>query len=554
MGELNSPGMWVTSFPRTYSSDPQDLVYLDTRGFLDVRLEPEVESAELILLEMALSKAETIRFVLVDEYQTIAGGIVKYRFVGSVLRDLTLDPQNAPILFVYNRFTCPEGVICPEHEPNRTLFIIDRIKECAGLMRVEILERMEKPVDGKDPDAGFDARTGGLHYQYAQILESNFAGGRLAYFDPTSERSIAGLQQQIRDLPPITKGQFNFSATIEARRQFDQDLGDVTGPLDAILSAHLDSIRFPDSVLDLCTTTIQMRIEVRERYLKMFESLRGDSNPDELRKGKEALRSRNQLLTEQVEQLQAGIKSMEEKTEVVFDCQWDLRDAVVRNKKGNYDGAIPYFEIDENISEGTTRIDNNIVTPAFDVTYICPDAKGFAQSGFGSPACTGRVQLIAHAAHIPATTAVLQKKRQQLQETLTRRDEVQDHLNTIMEHEHFSVTVTINDALDLHRKRAQALADAKQLREVAATQYRAHEQEIQTYGSLVSRLPSHRDEMLDQFGRHWKESKTVEAFDLDSNDDKKVSEAVDAIGDATRDRKVEFKAYRLLDRRAQTGK
>jgi hypothetical protein len=469
-------------------------------------------------------------------------------------------------------------------------------------------------VDPKDPAAaaaadpskpGSDLRLEQTlrHYRYIEILESNFAAGRLAYFDPGSEQSIAGLQQKIRDLAPITREQFDFSATNDARRQFDQDLAAVIGPLDAILSAHLDSIRIPDSVLDVCITTIQNRIEWWERSRKALDSPDTPANAEELRKISDAhnlavseeFRKREQELTAKIEKLEKEIKVIEEKTEVVFDRQWDLREGVVHSQRFTYDGGIPYFKIDEHISKGTTRIDHNIVKPAFDVTYTFPvakwilsgwwqsvrgevekatvgqnniawklvpgaigavtgAAKGFAQAFFGEPACAGRVQLIAHAADKPATKLVLQQKRDQLKDALARREQVRADLKTAREHEHDDQKVKIDDALSLYRKRAQTLADAKKFREVAVGQYSAYEQEIPKYGDLVLKLPSHGDAVCDQFASHWKESKAVEALPFDSNDEKKVNEVVDAIGDTTRDRKAEFKAYHLLDLPAQKGK
>jgi hypothetical protein len=542
------------------------MFHIDTRGLYSVQGDSEGDAAGLMLLEMALSKAETIRLVLVDEYQTIAGGAAKYRFLGRVLGQLILDPQNASILFVYNRFFCHEGASCPQVEPNRTVFIIERIKGYAQRLRAAILQEIAKianetktHVGGKDPDAGSDPSPPDTdrrldnfgRSRYTEILESNFAAGRLAYFDPTSEDSIAGLQQKIADLEPIRPDQFDFFATNEVRRVFDQDLADLIAPLDALLLAHLDSLRFPDSILDVCNTTIHRR---------------------------------GQNLTEQVEELRREYKSIEETPVVVFTCQWDLRRgwSLVHKHTCTYTRGIPYFKIKENLSDGTTRLETTITDTAFDVTYTSPNAKqiarewgqtvldsienatagsenvvwttvtgafgfvtgaakGFMNSIVRSRPCAGRVQLLAHAVDLPATNALLQKIKDQLAE-------VQDNLKRVLKHKQSNVKVKINDALDLDRKRVQTLADAKEFREMAAREYLANEQEIQKYGNLVVRLPSHGNAIFDEFRGHLEKCKAVEAFSLDSNDETKVNEVVDAIGNAVRDRRAEFKAYRFLDR------
>jgi hypothetical protein len=621
--------MAVTRFPRTYFPPSPDVVYLDTRGFLDTRGDHASDSAALILLEMALSKAASIRFVMIDQYETIAGGAVHYQSIGQILRKIISDVNNAPILFVYNRFLCPDGVKCPKREPNRTDFIMNRIKEQLHKMHTAMVNDIADIVrDANDaiaqgPDRGRDRSQLDnsiehlqREYEYVHILQSNFDAGRAVYLDPTSESSISSLRQKIRDLEPISRDKFDFFATADAQQMLNEDLPNVIGPLDAILAAHVDSLRFPDSVLRACNDTIHKRITKGERSLEVLASP-DKANADELRKIKEEynvtssaeLRRRIRALTDRRRELEVEIESIQNKTEEVFNCSWDQEAgfALTHKHRCTYAKGIPYFQIVEKLGTGTSRKDHSVTETEFDVTYTSANATqtleefgetvlsaakyalemmesgvvqpsplpkdgslrdqvvaklianptavgvgtlagtttGFLQSVFWSRACTGQVQLIAHVADIPALNRSLQEKIDQKEWCTKSLGEVQTDLKRVLEHEHGDVKHIINDALDMERGKEKNLTDVKVLRELAAGQYSTHKLEIQAYGNLLLRLPNRGPAILGQFRRHWALVNRVERVRFDSCNAEKVHETVDAVGDATNDRRTQFARWGL---------
>jgi hypothetical protein len=406
MGTSDQGGVGMTAFPRTYASPFDDWVYIDTRGFLDVRKDDDRDAAAQILLEIGLNKAKSVRFVVLDDYHTIERGAVHCQFLGEVLSQVILNPAQAPILFVYNRFNCPEGVECPKVEPNRSLYIIDLIKEHEKAMWRQmtngiwlVSEKINKTHHGAGGRVQMEYNQNvtlsplGHHlevekiretHSYLTMLQSNFNAGRIAYFDPTSLDSIRDLRKKLRQLEPIGRDQFDFYATNEGRRVFTHKLREFLGPLNAVLSARVDALRFPNAVIDACEERIRRRIEAGEHSLRILEGPDEIENAGEIRRIEEEfnlpfsqeVRDRKRNLEDDVQILEREIRSMETKTEIVFNCSWNIPDgiALVHRHTCQYTAGIPYIKAEEQLSEGTTRISHIETDREFHVTYTSADA------------------------------------------------------------------------------------------------------------------------------------------------------------------------------------
>jgi hypothetical protein len=124
----------VTEFPQAWQSPNDDLVFVDTPGAFGLWSDSVTAAGNLILLDMVVYNARSVRFVLVDEYHTILSGAVAYKSVGKVLLRIASNETEVPILFLYNRFIDPPGVEVPANEPERMNFIVERIKICAEQM------------------------------------------------------------------------------------------------------------------------------------------------------------------------------------------------------------------------------------------------------------------------------------------------------------------------------------------------------------------------------------------------------------------------------------
>ncbi len=58
MGSSSSGGLSCTEFPALYISEKENLCFLDTQGFFELRHDPDMVSAASILMEMAVKKLQ----------------------------------------------------------------------------------------------------------------------------------------------------------------------------------------------------------------------------------------------------------------------------------------------------------------------------------------------------------------------------------------------------------------------------------------------------------------------------------------------------------------
>ena len=101
-------GESCTDLPIVYIDKTNDVAYLDTRGFYDVRKQgPENEIASSFLIEMAVTAAKKLKLVVIEKYSKLKAGFADFNTIGeSISKIVESDDPNRPsnVYFLFNQF------------------------------------------------------------------------------------------------------------------------------------------------------------------------------------------------------------------------------------------------------------------------------------------------------------------------------------------------------------------------------------------------------------------------------------------------------------------
>jgi energy-coupling factor transporter ATP-binding protein EcfA2 len=579
MGDSMSGGMSITRFPQTWPSLIDDWVYVDTSGLFGTSSNPTEDAGNLILLEMAVHKAESVRFVLVDEYHTIMQGAVSFQSIGKIFPGIILNPTQASVLFLYNRFIPPQGVEIPATEPEKTMFIVNRIKRYAKTMcevqkkemedrRTKLIKTIEESANRAGKEGTVDSQTLDIENDpdvqklkilgsYIPIMESNFDANRVTYFDPMSNYSIEALRQTLKSLEPIQPDQFDFRSTNGDRIEFGFKLAAFLLPLDAIVSALLDLLRLPNSVLKDCKQFIQTRIESQIEDLRLLNDPDAHLIEGKIQKLEEKYHCFENNEDPEVQRLikrvfdcgcrrkalEDEIKSIKQKTAIIFQSHWNQSGvwwpwSLTNSFEVIYQGSVPYFRVEEILGNETWAIRYHDTPTEFHVIYTSSnfmmmlkkfgsalfqpfvrvyfvvlgyggDANfptrtviGGVRSAFWLPPCSGSVELIAHAMDIPLYQDSVDEKRKELAESMRREQEAVVNLANYKE---AGLKQRIIYLINRDRNSLQVFDDVQSFRKVLTQRYKEHEKVIRICSSVLMKLPDHEPPIIAEFRNHWQE-------------------------------------------------
>ncbi|KAK8865402.1 hypothetical protein M9Y10_010947 [Tritrichomonas musculus] len=431
VGDLRNGGISITQLPAVYAND-SNLCFMDTQGFFDLREDKEMNIASLILMEMAVKKAKSVRIINLCKCDDFFGGLAFFHKYGEQLNKIiTCDSE--PIYFLFNRYHVPQMMIrqfyeMDESEKNNT--IKERLKESYqnlqngknNLMKEIIKNIMKKIIfcckkdkhsdesifeeeelqdltseinqineddknylmdirNNNDIKQAFDIPPGfeemAEKYKYMSYIENSFTNDYYGYIFPESKQSLDNFIQNISVLPVINKENLAFNCMTTERRIFNQIFdGEIIKEIKYMKKIKFAK-KYTEEKIDELINHLNNEIRRNKNILNandisddVWSQIHVNDELDQLIREKTTNCKHLDHLSIELE------KFKNSPPQPFWEKSWDLQPGILlwRNYVCKYNEEIPFVKVEEYLDENTSVYrEISKTSPHFEVEYSSKD-------------------------------------------------------------------------------------------------------------------------------------------------------------------------------------
>lgn len=520
--QIGGDGLSCTTLPGLYTAPEHQFAFLDTRGFYDVRMDPEGDIAASILTEMAVKRANSVRIMLIEDFKNLERGVVSFRELGSTLSKIVVG-QKVPTLFLFNRYTPPknqaknfyqrseeqqEKIIEDSIHRSINNLLIGEEKVASGVAK-NVANRLGKVFDGilslfsPDNSSLDEAISSDQEFKkalteigYTGFLKYNHELGNIGYIDPLSSRSREYALVALEKLNPVDPKSLIFNGYNSARVEFDEAFAQGVSPLLLLMKAKEQVSKYSLTLLeewaeeaDICLNyhgavlenighILPDEIETMElAYATKAEDV--EIQKGNLKRNLEDLKNKKSLLKKDIYKLLSGDPILYWtdiwKKECGFFAGW------WRNYECYYPEPTNFTKWKDSLEPNTTRSKiKRSDTPYLHVCYT---------SSVGSD-CEGKMKVYVAPGDDPSTAELVKVKRTEIDGLKTSITNVNKSLHNLSIEAANDLKSKVSSKVRIFQEQVDHLRRAIKLRKEVDELYETQREKIKLCVSIADKLGS----------------------------------------------------------------
>lgn len=335
----NKTGLSCTLLPVVYVDQQNNIAYLDTRGFNDVRNQPpSFEVASSFLIEIAIRTAKNVRIVVLEKFEKLRSGLAEFNQIGQALQKV-IKEQNSYVncYFLFNRYTVSTM------EEAQEFFSLNEQEKTHKILS-EILENANNMIE-QDTDIS--------NYKYLTLLYENLSVYHFGYIELCNNDSINTVLLSIKnDSLNVNKNDLRFTGFNQERLKFN----DIFIPRLLSINYIMKYLfKLPDSQsLDEKVLSLNEQIKAHSKNIQSLQSINDTDIHEVLEPLKqlyqETSKEEMQILLDLLEKAKKDLNDEMEKhenfmstKEIIFDENWKCEGSDYKCTV-KYTGNIPWEE------------------------------------------------------------------------------------------------------------------------------------------------------------------------------------------------------------------
>ena len=425
-------GASCTDFPISYENQDKPYVFLDTRGFFDVRHNQALGVASSILTEMAIKKAKSVRLMVLADMESLSQGITGFRDLGDALGKIVIG-NTVPVFFLFNKYKPDEYSAQEyyemtveekqEHIQTEISSLIQKLIKAESDTHIEftshLYKGLKKIFSGKEVDpvvaSNPEYQKSASAIRYINFLHHNEENGRFGYIDPLNANSVGMVIEHLKKLPPIDKSSLVFSGYDDNRIRFEEAFLEQTSTFRSLLKAKSRMSKYSLSLLEelleearLCEAhhiAVSGAMDVYSQYITLKDAYTVSQKQDK-KNIKDKENEKNTLVSQRQTIANEIIQILNGADDVYLTKKWKEESGFFsgwwRNYTYTYTGAVPYTKRKSDLKEGTSEsgCKENTEKAELEVSYT---------SSIGYD-CAGEISIYVSPKNNPTTKELLKTK------------------------------------------------------------------------------------------------------------------------------------------------
>ena len=337
--EMGKPGgVSCTELPVVYIDKANDIAYLDTRGFYDVRKQgPEKEIVSSFLIEMAITAANKVKLVVIEKYAKLSAGFADFNLIGdSISKIVKIGDSENPcnVCFLFNQFDV-------QGDENKKRYL--------ELSQIQKIEKIYQSILDEAQNM-FDNTEMMRKFKYTAVLANSIKNHYYGYVDPTSDWSAENILGKFKnDEFDIKKSEIRFDSYSEDRIRFNEQFIPKISSIASIIKVLLE-IPDTDSILKIMQE-IDIQMEIHRQNLMMLQDennldikVKSISNfyNEDLKKERESHQKAIKRYEHEIEEQKESLKSFEKEKASVFSQNWTCGGVFINSTTVSYKKDVPY--------------------------------------------------------------------------------------------------------------------------------------------------------------------------------------------------------------------
>ncbi len=425
-----------TALPAAWSRpDVSPYVYIDTRGFLGEEEHPEEDIAASILMEMAVKKANSIRIMVIADYNDLGKRARSFMKLGRRLSKIVVG-QKIPMLFLFNRYQPLSRTLARQFDEKSFLGKEEEViasvnhqindivkKEENTLNKVigNIGKRLGRMLKKDDPEIEMNAdfQASAAEKLYTVFLKYNSDLGNIGYIDPLSPEARNSILDRLSRMDSINPESLIFTGYNTDRVAFDSAFAHTIKHLLLLTKAKIRVSKFGLKLLEEMTKEAEACFNYHQQQVQTGDSRLVHISQDDLREVESAyleniidiqgrrirLQQQRMSFLENRAGLERNITTLLSGSPKLF---WQDRwreecyfwGGWWRNHKSYYPHATNFVSWTAELEEGTSQRNiNRQDTPYLDVDYV-------SSTGYD---CAGKVNVYVAPKDDPSTKPLVEK-------------------------------------------------------------------------------------------------------------------------------------------------